>query len=464
MAAEQPQEGGLVPAAVSTGPTPPVSPASADELPKPRWSWLRILVLGPFVPVRAGLASDRLPFWKLLLVHLTAMFLLWPIVELSYLYADPNRELLLIEEVWFIINSGNVMWRGQLLVLLTLTGLAELGMAASGLLVSPWGARDEPLRTTVWRGLRRGFAVSGAWPVCLLLIAGAVAWMEREYWARWPAGVPRPWIARNQHVVSGLTTGLLWIWVYWVVLRSVGAGRPGFASQPPVLCAECGYDIRATAADGLCPECASPAADSLNPDLRPGTPWECRARRFIPEAYARTVGMTLRRPWLLGRRMQVTSPDRHHRRFMLISLLLAVLVLWLILNLFFVLEPTTGQLDEYILANLADLDGVLTGGVSIAVAMAGLVGGWLTLRGGRPLMHVAMRAAAYASPLLVVWAALAGVQLWTAESVYDMCRQTAAGMGDQIMFLVCAVPHLLMALWYGYLTWRITLAAQYATR
>ena len=444
-------------------PSAVADPSPAEPLP-PRWSWLLALGAGPFTPARTALATDHLPFWKVLLIHLTAILLLWPIIEISYRIAEPDHDRLVAEEVWRALTDGGPFYRRQLLVLAVFAILAELGMAASGLLVSPWGARDEPLRTTLWRGLRRGFAVSGAWPVCLLLILGSLAWMQREYgWGDWSPGIARSWVAENQHVVSGLETGLLWIWVYWVVLRCVGAGRPGFASQPPVLCAECGYDIQATAAGGLCPECAAPVADSLNPNLRPGTPWECRARGFAPEAYGRTVGMALRWPWLLGRRMQVTSPDRHHRHFMLISLLITAGTLWLIMNLFFLFEPVALQLDEYILANIADLAGVLTGGTSIAVAMAGLIGGWLTLRGGRPLMHVAMRAAAYTSPLLVLWAALAGVQLWTAQSVYDMCWQTAGGMGNQIMFVVCAAPHLLMASWYGYLTWRIIRGAQYAT-
>src|SRR3989304_4913121 len=137
MAAKQQQHGRISAGAkeVSNGPMPPALPA---------WSWIRILAFGPFTPARAGLASDHLAFWKLLLVHLTAMLTLWPIAELSFLYADPDREFLLVSEVWSVLLGGPAMWRRRLLALLALTGFAELGMAASGGLVSPWGARDEP--------------------------------------------------------------------------------------------------------------------------------------------------------------------------------------------------------------------------------------------------------------------------------------------------------------------------------
>ena len=436
-------------------PRPSLLPPVPAEAGPQRWSWVRALVAGPLMPARTALATDHLPFWKVLLIHFVALFLIWPITEVDYWLSEPDDGKLVAEHIVEAIRTEMVQGNlppGAILAIFFALVLAETGLFLAGAFSSPWGGRDERLRTSIWRGLRRALVVGGVWPVCVIIMACVSGYLERLSYDM-----------RLQVQTSGLLTTSLMVWSYWVMLRSVGAGRPGFASPPPPTCAECGYDLSATATDGVCPECAASVANSLSPDSRPGTPWERRTTGTRLESYTATSSQ-LGMPWLLGRRMRVASDDRHHRAFLLVSLLAAAVLFWAMLSLFFVFQSLPFARHAYLVASLTAAASVLTGGLGMAIFIAGLVGSWLTLRSGRPLLHVAMRAASYAGPLVVVWAALVGVQTWAAETMFRVSVQMAGNMGPLMLVLLYVSCHVLMFAWYAYLTWRITLGAQYATR
>lgn len=69
----------------------------------------------------------------------------------------------------------------------------------------------------------------------------------------------------------------------------------------PVLCEQCGYDLRGAASDGLCGECGEPVAAST-PERRIGSPWQ---RGGGPVCLVRTATLVASRPRAVWGRLRI---------------------------------------------------------------------------------------------------------------------------------------------------------------
>jgi hypothetical protein len=264
-----------------------------------------------------------------------------------------------------ILGEFDRHWQNATLITALTVLSVELSFLLLALIVLPWGAGDEPLRSSWAHALRFTWLhTTHALPL-LLVIGVAFLWIEdtrHAYFAgnrrpmpdiayRTPPTLPpnatpgsktwqdyqdalkeyqqgmqdysrnwqrtyQQWRRSQPFVVRHAEDLVCWlciagsVWILWALFRATGARRAVPPIQRPPMCEFCGYNLTGTAIDGRCPECGVPAIDSLGPDVRPGTGWE-RGGGLI--AWCRCIVDAFIHPARLGRFIQVTTQPRRHR-------------------------------------------------------------------------------------------------------------------------------------------------------
>ncbi|MBI4579122.1 MAG: hypothetical protein HY718_05425 [Planctomycetes bacterium] len=292
------------------------------------------------------------------------------------------------------------------------TGVVETGAFAWALLIGPWGARDERLRTTLYHAVRTVWLQSPQATVVLLAMLGTAACLKeledslrRQLvpWTDWP------WYCHNEEEIV-MYVGLAGLsWAVWGVLRALGARPIHSPTDLPPTCQRCGYNLTGAKMAGVCTECGEPVAASIGPRARRGIRWEHRSGGGRPRSWWRCAWHPIRRPEEFGRRLRVYSPPEGHRRFLLINIVIAGVtgtlgaLLWLV---------GLGMSGRYYMHALEDalwltapVSGFLTGTAVLAITLlfSGLLGlafGWGQRRN---VMPAAVRAASYLSGYLVLW-------------------------------------------------------------
>jgi len=403
----------------------------------------------------------------------------------------------------------------------------EIGFLALALIVLPWGAADERLRSS-WAHALRFTWLHTTHALVLLVVIGSAALVidnaRRSYYRRhpqsppdygvaYPQQPPRPsnaapnsqawkdyvaaqaqymqkmqeyhrdwrrnyqkWRRTQPFIVQHHEDMLAWlciagsVWVLWALFRSVGARRTLTRVERPPTCEFCGYNLTGTAIEGRCPECGTPAFESLGPQVRPGTSWE-RGGGLI--AWTRCHAAAVFRPRMLGHQIQVTTQPHRHR-WLWWSLILPCFLAGAATTLisYMIIEQCNPMEQEpEIVTIVMPIIGACSGAgmLMIAMLLAGAIGMIQTWLHKRNLLPAAAQMAAYLSPLFL----LCGLFLaaWSVVFVVGVeerwFRHLASRwrMDDDLLaFGFFVVPQLAWLALCFVLIWKGTSAARYANR
>ncbi|MGQ9650686.1 MAG: hypothetical protein ACUVXJ_11295 [Phycisphaerae bacterium] len=84
----------------------------------------------------------------------------------------------------------------------------------------------------------------------------------------------KPFLVRHDEAIIAFLCTVGSAWFLWALLRAIGARRTIASVRRPPTCEHCGYNLTGTTIEGRCPECGTPAIESLGPHVRPGTEWD----------------------------------------------------------------------------------------------------------------------------------------------------------------------------------------------
>jgi MFS family permease len=235
-----------------------------------------------------------------------------------------------------------------------------------------------------------------------------------------------------------------------------GAGEA--AHEPPVfediLCEQCGYNLHATPADHLCPECGQPAAHSYSPTFRDSR-WEAGQERFI-----RTLWRLLSNPRAFFATIRVHENPQPARRFLVLSTLLSSLLLMAT-----IVEPlvanraTAARLRVYGFPGIGGAIGLalLLAGLwaiavpAISMLTASMLTGLSRRQGDRLGACGSFKIACYASAVAVPWAVIVGVLVLVDIYMGFTARLRFHGgmaAADNARVLIWAILGVALLVWY----------------
>ncbi|HOW73197.1 MAG TPA: hypothetical protein PKY77_21580 [Phycisphaerae bacterium] len=366
-----------------------------------------------------------------------------------------------------ILREFDRDWQEALLITMLVVFLVEGGFLALALVVLPWGAADEPLRSSWAHALRHTWLHSThALPAVLiigLLVIGndhmgraynsrpqtipvptftmppaaptpplnpttqqsndyqkAFAdWQKqvndtsRQYTEAWRTyHQSRPFLIRYGEVFVVQIGFFVGVWVLWALFRAVGAARPIAPIQRPPTCEFCGYNLVATPSNSRCPECGELVAASLGPSVRPGPAWERRQDLGTLRAWWETESQPILSPGRFGRTVRVCSLNMAHRLF-LVGHLPIVFVAAGAATVLSSLAMSSGSLweedDGIILWGVAPMLGITSAAACLALAMlaAAFVGLIHTLHQKRNLLPATAKIGSYLAGYLTLWVCFA---------------------------------------------------------
>lgn len=437
----------------------------------PRWSAFTAFFTAWVLPATTARRTGHVPLACAWLVHFVAVvlsvllvvfFVAWGEAESAWSLVEITEEFgLVLEDVIEEVRSFPVEFT------LAVGGIAlaiESGFPLLALLVMPWGARDEPLRSSYRHSLRQTWLRTAHVVACVVLVGGVVmaSLCAKVAWERqnpYPSSAsapspPRPpnkddpsyeqaladyniafamsiqalgaglveleqsrqeWRARRPWYVrvwplQGVACGAAaLLWLLWGLLRAVGAVRDVSPIERPPTCEACGYNLKTIPPESRCPECGVSVATSLGPDARTGTAWQRRGESGWLVAWWQCTVTAVNRPIELGRQLRVISPETEHRAFLALHLPAIFLIGMAGVLTFAVLEDGVGVLiDEnaIFLAIGSCMFGLacVGGAVLFALGVALVIGMLHSARYSRNSLPASVQAACYLSGYLVVWA------------------------------------------------------------
>jgi hypothetical protein len=235
----------------------------------------------------------------------------------------------------------------------------------------------------------------------------------------------QPWYFRHQEETAFSLTTLFLIWLTWAHHRAATADRP---VKPPAhddACEKCGYLLTGLDSTGLCPECGLAIQDSLGNESRSGTPWSHRRQLSHIKAYAQTLKLSFH-PTLLGRRIQVTGSNSHHRVFLLVTIAMFVLAAVALAYLDISLDHERRSPIRHFrrFPEFYAVTGGIWAGIIAAIltVIAAELSGFLRLGQRRPLRPAAVRSACYLSPIFVLLLIVCVASIRHAPKLADWLR------------------------------------------
>ncbi|MBN1347254.1 MAG: hypothetical protein JXQ73_31480 [Phycisphaerae bacterium] len=419
--------------------------------------------------------------------------------QVARVIEDVLREFVRQPFMAMAVTVGIILW-----VEATFLGLAFLA--------TPWGARDESMRASFKHALRRTWMQTPHVVVAVLLAGTCVVQIDTatSLWRREPVmrAVPqpsgprsvnpeawirydkelesaqeefrhqfelrrqvRPWYVRYGEEMIAIACIAASVWFLVALARAVGAWRSVPPSDRPPTCESCGYNLIATAADARCPECGTPVAESLGPDVRPGLPWQSRRWGTYHVLWRNTALGTIRRPRQLGQRIQRFADPRHFRVFFLLHLPVVFVIAWAgILGCY---AAQTGRNPFVREPEVAWALAPAVGGFAIAIdLMLVMCTTWLLslshrLQGIRNLMPLAMQVAAYMCGYLVLFfgfVATLGVLAFALKDLWKEIGRTSNLGAASVGFLFWLIPTVIGIVGYVSLVRRGVSTARYANR
>jgi hypothetical protein len=355
--------------------------------------------------------------------------------------------------------------------MLLASGIAVVEASIVGLIVGmmAWGARREPLRTSLYHAVRLCLLQSPQLALGSCVLFGCAVFIYNN----------DPFLRALLPVLSGNADAwvaaigmILGAWAFWGMLRAVAAPRPQSLPATGPDCQNCGYSLRAAAPDGHCPECGEPVTASVGWGARPGVAWE-QDRPGWPGAWWRTQKRAIFESRRFGREMRVWT-SRSHGSFLGVSAAAGGLIClagMVCLNVVAEPDAVIGPSDYPLVLLVAGCSGA-AGTWAVALVAASLLGTLLSWQSGRNLLPAAMRASAYLSgvPVFVAaynWLGLCLTQ-WLSTQPFGLRVirfpfLSDPGIGlDLLVGAVWFVANLAWLWLYARLLQRIVLAARFA--
>lgn len=478
--------------------------------------WLRPATSAP------KLASLKLR-WAYL-IHVLAgimfffVFLLW--VQIDF-WTSGSLSNVFLE----LVDAFVQHWEEASLITLFTVLCIEAGFVAMALVFLPWGAADEPLRSS-WAHVLRFTWLHTTHALALLLMIGpavlllnhmsrlcyqtyppyrfdvtyppypsfptnatpgsqamkdfevALAQYEQEVeeltgkwqlqYQEWRSRLP--FLVRHNEAIIAFLCTVGSAWFLWALLRAIGAKRTIASVQRPPTCEYCGYNLTGTAIERQCPECGTPTIESLGPQVRPGTEWE---RGGGLKTWWRCAITAIRDPSMLGRQIQVTTQPRRFRWFSWSLILPAGVVGAITVPVAYVLafhrnpisyEPETITIGMPVLGATSG-----AGMLMLATLIASVVGMIQTWQNKRNLLPAAAQMSAYLSLLFLGWGLFMAVwfTLFAVAVQQEWFIAWLMTWGPSVamwLFGILIFPQLVWLAVCLMFVWKGTAAARYANR
>lgn len=240
--------------------------------------------------------------------------------------------------------------------------------------------------------------------------------------------------------------------------------------QRPPTCDYCGYNLTATPLESRCPECGTPAMESLGPHARPGTKWDRGAGLRV---LWRCAMEAVLRPSMLGRQIQVTTQPHRFRSFCWSLILSAAFVGAAAVPVGYVLAEHLNPLlyePEVITIGMPVIAACSGAGMlMLAMLVASVVGLIQTWQNKRNLLPAAAQTASYLSLLFLAWGVFmaAWVVLFRASVESEWFQGWVVALGGDAVLLAFAgllLPQLACLVICFIFVWKGTAAARYASK
>lgn len=404
--------------------------------------------------------------------------------------------------------------------------LMELAYAVLTAVVMPWGARDEPLRTSYHSALRSTL-LSATHVLAIVLLFGTLLvasqrlkqeWMIRqgmikaEHLPTTPippsmspddlgyskalsayqaevkrnqqtllviqrvydlSKLPKPFYIEYREPLLFVIASAMALWFLWALLRGVGASREVIPIARPPMCELCGYNLMTIAMESRCPECGEAVLKSLGPDARPGTAWQNRPTIGTDSEWGVTATMAFENPNELGHQIRTIKPGIDHRRFLALHLPIVFGVGFLSFFAFALLSaPGAFLMDQLpiFLLVMTIFGMACVGGMVVFTLLAVLtIGTFESYRYKRNLLPAAMQIASYLATYLTIWSIFGGALglgvFWAEDAYFFRGLQDLTGVYHETLVVATwLVPNVACCLWFFLLMYRGTIGAAYANR
>ncbi|MBN1490401.1 MAG: hypothetical protein JXA69_10835 [Phycisphaerae bacterium] len=507
-----------------SGTEPQACPAAKEK----RWSALLALLTAWLLPATTARRTAHVSLRDAYVVHwlaaVLAVFLVFLLIgwTIHLDRSDDGRsEGVIVETTVLVVNVVREFKRDpgtSFLVTASLVLSVELTFLGLAILLTPWGARDEPIRASVANALRRVWLQTSHVLPAFALIAvfantviaanrqwernhdfegsrhsftpqepvgapvGSQAWQdyeaalkqyeeEAQAWEAWWRS--RPWYVEYGEQAIGMVVLAVATWFLWALFRAVGAPRVVPPVPRPPTCEFCGYNLTAAPMDARCPECGEPVERSLGPDARPGPAWQRTGGLARVAALWRCSVDAIRRPSAFGRQIQLSAGATSHRWLVAILAPLVFIVTMIGVIACFLLDQHAAFIDERIITQVMLFTAPIMGYfgalalLGVMLATAWLVALYYRLSDQRNLLHAATQIAAYLGGYVVLWALISGLAGAAGFAFDDWFRRRALVLGiDRELLTLVAwfLPNLTCLTGYVYLVRRGTGAARYANR
>lgn len=289
-------------------------PAMRDTMRTTGWlGALKTFFLLLFWPPGIAARRERIPWTLALGAHALGVVMAGLAVGLAAWIGNyPGRSL-----GDFLMEVASDVYAGfqqkSLPELLAIAGLTvvmlvswEINALLTGLVVSPFGARDEKLRSSYWRGVKAAWLISPH----VALTCGGLAVITA---ALSNTGAEGLLMRQPTAACIGLGSAALAVWFPAVLLLSVSTGKWGTMCRWPGVCRECGYQLAGVPMGAAnCPECGLAIDESLRPAGAIGGPLERVEDGWWIVRWLRGVAGMVIAPRQFGQRLRLLSPQRRH--------------------------------------------------------------------------------------------------------------------------------------------------------
>jgi len=379
-----------------------------NETSEPRYSPAKAAVVALVRPVTAVRRADHLSLGWAWAVHVAGLgaLIIAALLLAAWSEAPPDLTIDTYKQVvlgLLIRGAGQLedyrSIAGQVLSILLIEGTFCL----SAMLAMSWCARDEKIRNSYRRALRRLFLLTPHAATVVAVTGATAVWCNRLNRVPWQPVIVHE--SREMALFLMITASCLW--TLTVVLAALGCRKAPAMCRWPARCEGCGYQLTGLAIDKDCPECGDAIRKTLGKSIRPGIApppgvgivwWLCLTYQAV------------RHPSVFGKKLHVLSPDTGHRECLAITIVLLMLASPIAMGVLYVgLETVRGMKyaswqyrgDEIISATImgGSMMGLMLTATMVAIALAGasMIGLIEGRRHGRNLMPAAVRAACYQS-------------------------------------------------------------------
>ncbi|UCD28087.1 MAG: hypothetical protein JSV03_13465 [Planctomycetota bacterium] len=482
------------------------------------WPASMVFLTAWLMPATTTLRTNHVSLKRAYTVHIIAALITFMLIMFFIAWDEADEPVTflgildtLASNICGLFEIDPRFQKESILIILSTILLIEIGFIVLALLVTPWGAEDEPIGTSFTHALRQTWlhtthAITAVLLIGVLLIP--IYRAQRHSWQTHVSSLPQPpqqpinsqawkdyqvavmqyqqqtkparekylrnlpWYSKYDEEIHILPSLAVSTWILWALLSAVGVNRKTKPIDRPPMCERCGYNLTATPMDSRCPECGRSVLQSLGVDTRRGTLWQQRNTIGRFRAWWRCNLNVIFRPKWLGQQIQLRSFSTDHHRFLVIHLVSIFFIsfiggIGIILSMAAAMSMPLPEVRLIVIISI--LLGYLTAVAIIAIVLlsAGLIGLIYQIKDKRNLLNGSVQIACYLSGYLVLWTIFAAFVVMEVfihmDKIQQLNRMIRLNMGP-LMLLVWFLPNLLCLIGYWLLIAKGTSAARYANR